>query len=171
MAARDRPVTVSQRPLRIGIFVTMAGRQAGGIESYEHNLVRALASVDKTNEYHVFCTDQTAAHSFGIAQDNVHFHALTPTQRWLSIPISLPLQVRAARCDLLHSTYVPPLWSTVPTVFTIHDMSVFDHPEFYHFRHRNVLQTLQRHGVAATVRLRRGIEINAGCGQLRQAAA
>ncbi len=31
-------------------------------------------------------------------------------------------------------------------------------------------QVLERAGVAATVRLRRGIEINAGCGQLRQAA-
>ncbi|MCB0122720.1 MAG: hypothetical protein KDE58_10775, partial [Caldilineaceae bacterium] len=29
---------------------------------------------------------------------------------------------------------------------------------------------LREHGVPATVRLRRGIEINAGCGQLRQAA-
>ena len=134
---------MSERPLRIGIFVSLAGRQAGGIESYEHNLVRALAKVDQTNEYHVFCTDQAAADSFGITQANVHFHA---RQRWISIPLSLPLQVRAARCDLLHSTYVPPLWSTVPTVFTIHDMSVFDHPEFYHFRHRMVLKALQRHG-------------------------
>jgi len=32
------------------------------------------------------------------------------------------------------------------------------------------VQILQQHGVPATVRLRRGIEINAGCGQLRQAA-
>ncbi len=31
------------------------------------------------------------------------------------------------------------------------------------------VQILRDHGVAATVRLRRGIEINAGCGQLRQA--
>jgi len=28
---------------------------------------------------------------------------------------------------------------------------------------------LREHGVPATVRLRRGIEINAGCGQLRRA--
>lgn len=32
------------------------------------------------------------------------------------------------------------------------------------------VRILQDHGVPATVRLRRGIEINAGCGQLRQAA-
>ncbi len=33
------------------------------------------------------------------------------------------------------------------------------------------VQILRQHGVPATVRLRRGIEINAGCGQLRQSAA
>jgi 23S rRNA (adenine2503-C2)-methyltransferase len=33
------------------------------------------------------------------------------------------------------------------------------------------VQILRAHGVPATVRLRRGIEINAGCGQLRQANA
>jgi 23S rRNA (adenine2503-C2)-methyltransferase len=33
------------------------------------------------------------------------------------------------------------------------------------------VQILREHGVPATVRLRRGIEINAGCGQLRQASA
>jgi 23S rRNA (adenine2503-C2)-methyltransferase len=33
------------------------------------------------------------------------------------------------------------------------------------------VQILREQGVPATVRLRRGIEINAGCGQLRQALA
>jgi 23S rRNA (adenine2503-C2)-methyltransferase len=32
------------------------------------------------------------------------------------------------------------------------------------------LTVLQRHGIPATIRLRRGIEINAGCGQLRRAS-
>ena len=132
--------------MRIGIFVSLAGRKAGGIESYEHNLVRALARVDQKNEYHVFCTDQAAADSFRIQQDNFHFHPLRPRARWISIPLSLPLQLRAHGCQLLHCTYVPPLWSPVPSVFTIHDMSVFEHPEFYHLRHRKILQTLQRHG-------------------------
>ena len=36
---------------------------------------------------------------------------------------------------------------------------------------RRFVQILREHGVSATVRLRRGIEINAGCGQLRRAIA
>ncbi len=36
---------------------------------------------------------------------------------------------------------------------------------------RQFVEALQRHGISATVRLRRGIEINAGCGQLRRALA
>jgi 23S rRNA (adenine2503-C2)-methyltransferase len=36
---------------------------------------------------------------------------------------------------------------------------------------RRFVEVLERHGISATVRLRRGIEINAGCGQLRRALA
>ena len=33
--------------MRIGIFVVMAGRQAGGPETYECSLIRGLAKIDK----------------------------------------------------------------------------------------------------------------------------
>jgi 23S rRNA (adenine2503-C2)-methyltransferase len=36
---------------------------------------------------------------------------------------------------------------------------------------RRFVEILRNGGVAATIRLRRGIEINAGCGQLRRALA
>ena len=36
---------------------------------------------------------------------------------------------------------------------------------------RQFAEVLRRHGISTTVRLRRGIEINAGCGQLRRALA
>lgn len=36
--------------MRIGLFVLMAGRQAGGPETYEVELIRALAAIDRRNE-------------------------------------------------------------------------------------------------------------------------
>jgi glycosyltransferase involved in cell wall biosynthesis len=117
--------------MRIGIFVVMAGRQAGGPETYEHNLVRALAALDSHNEYHIFCLDRTAADSFRLAQENVAYHVLWPTTRWISIPAALPMALLRSKVELLHVTFTPPPFSPTNYVFTMHCFSTFAHPEFY----------------------------------------
>jgi glycosyltransferase involved in cell wall biosynthesis len=133
--------------MRFGTFVVMAGRQAGGPETYEHRLVRALAALDRKNEFHIFCYSRSAADSFALAQENVRFHVLRPGPRWLSTLATLPLQMRAAGVDLLHATFVPPLLSPAPYVFTMHCFSNFVHPEFYHPVVRWRLNGLIRRGL------------------------
>jgi len=133
--------------VRFGIFVAMAGRQAGGPETYEHRLVRSLAALDRDNEYHVFCHSRAAADSFRLVQDKVHYHVLRPRVRWLSTLTSLPLKMHAAGVDLLHATFVPPPFSPAPYVFTMHCFSNFVHPEFYHPLVRWRLNGLIRRGL------------------------
>ena len=117
--------------MRIGIFVVMAGREAGGPETYEHGLVRALAEIDKKNEYHLFCLQAQAAQSFGIVQENVKYHILRPNFRWISIPFALPLGVMRSGLDILHATFVPPPYCPKRYLFTVHGFDMFAHPEFY----------------------------------------
>jgi glycosyltransferase involved in cell wall biosynthesis len=109
----------------------MAGREAGGPETYEHGLVRSLAEIDKKNEYHLFCLKNKAAQSFGIVQENVKYHVLRPNFRWISIPFSLPLAMMRSRVDILHATFVPPPFSPKQYLFTVHGFDMFAHPEFY----------------------------------------
>jgi glycosyltransferase involved in cell wall biosynthesis len=118
--------------MRIGIFAAMAGRKAGGLESYELNLVRALANADHKNEYRIFCLSEEAAALFGIRQENFRFEPLWPGVRWISFPFVLPVKVRTAELDLLHATFVPPLWGSPDSVFTVHDLGMFTNPEYYH---------------------------------------
>lgn len=117
--------------MRIGLFAVMAGRNAGGPEVYEYNLVRSLAEIDRTTEYHVFCLDQKAADSFGISQENFIFHVLRPHSRWISITTDLPLKMFRNGLDFLHSCFTPPLFIPRRHVFTHHCFSNFAHPEFY----------------------------------------
>ena len=117
--------------MRFGVFVVMAGRNAGGPETYEHGLIRSLAALDQQNEYHIFCLNPPAADSFRLIQENISYHVLWPDIRWVSIPVSLPLALRRSRIDLLHATYVPPPFSPTPYVFTLLDISMFTHPELY----------------------------------------
>lgn len=117
--------------MRFGIFVVMAGRNAGGPETYEHGLVRALAALDQNNEYHIFSLNHTAAASFCLTQENIYHHVLWPNIRWCSVPISLPITLLRNKVELFHATYVPPPFSPVGYVFTLHDMIMFTHPELY----------------------------------------
>jgi glycosyltransferase involved in cell wall biosynthesis len=125
----------------------MAGRQAGGPETYEHCLVRALAEVAPRNEYYVYCLSRPAADSFGAARANVRYHVLWPRLRWVSIAAILPIALRAAKLDVFHATFVPPPFAVRDYVFTMHDDSMFRHPEFYPPAIRWRLQNLVRRGL------------------------
>lgn len=117
--------------MRIGIFLVMAGRKAGGPETYEQGLVRSLAEIDHANEYHLFCLSGGAARSFRLSQGNISYHVLRPGIRWISIPLVLPLAIRHSGIDFLHATFVPPPYCPTEYVFTVHGVDMFEHPEFY----------------------------------------
>lgn len=117
--------------MRIGILVLMAGRAAGGPETYEVELLRALAAIDQKNEYIVYCTGPEAPAAIGIQQHNFRYHLLQPPIRPLSIAVTLPWQLKLDGVDLLHSTFTPPPLTVTPEILTIHCLSSFVHPEFY----------------------------------------
>ena len=52
--------------MRIGVLVLMAGREAGGPETYEVEMLRALAAIDRDNEYVVYCTGEEAPRAIGV---------------------------------------------------------------------------------------------------------
>lgn len=109
----------------------MVGRRSGGPETYELNLSRALVDVAPEHEFHFYCTDEEAVQRLTVARPNVHYRLLRPRVRWISVPVSLPLHLRRDQIDVLHATFVPPPHAGVPYVFTMHDVSMFEHPEFY----------------------------------------
>ncbi len=113
------------------MFVLMAGRQAGGPETYEVELIRALATIDRQNEYVVYCTTPAAIPAIGVRQDNVRYHVLGPGPRPLSIAAGLPARLFRDGIDFFHSTFTPPPFFSTPLVFTMHCFSNFAHPEYY----------------------------------------
>ncbi len=126
----------------------MAGRgDAGGVETYERALVRGIAQHDRDNEYHVFCLDENAPATFGVEQNNVHFHVLGSRHRVLGLAASLPLELLRRRVDLFHATYVPPPFSPREYVFTLHCSSTFVYPEFCPPRIRARLDYLTAKGL------------------------
>jgi glycosyltransferase involved in cell wall biosynthesis len=117
--------------MRIGLFVVMAGRNAGGPETYEHALVRNLAALDKETDYRIFCFTEEAARSFDLDQANVDYTILGNRSRVLATAYGLPKALKSHNIDLMHATFVPPPVSPVDYVFTLHDSGMFLCPEFY----------------------------------------
>jgi glycosyltransferase involved in cell wall biosynthesis len=117
--------------MKVGVLVLMAGRDAGGPETYEVEMLRALAQIDRDNEYVVYCTGDEAPRAIAIAQENFRYHVLSPRSRAVSLTLSLPARLVHDGIDFLHSTFTPPPLAVRPEVLTMHCLSSFVHPEFY----------------------------------------
>ena len=134
--------------MKIGISVLTAGRNAGGPETYEVELVRNLERLDRKNQYYVYCTDEFAVRAIGVQQENFCYRLLRPSSRWLSVSLSLPVLMLKDQVELLHATFAPPLFLFKPLVYTVHCVSSIVHPEFYPNGVRWRLNRLLRMGIA-----------------------
>lgn len=115
--------------MRIGVDARLMHHQPAGISRYTWHLLQAMARLDTKDEFFVF---QHRRHTQPIiSQANfrrrtlyspVH-HAL---EQWL-----LPVELLRYSLDILHSTdFIPPLYSSIPAVITVHDLAFLHWPHF-----------------------------------------
>jgi glycosyltransferase involved in cell wall biosynthesis len=127
--------------MRIGIDVTAAITQGGGIGRYTRELIAALTAVDPQNEYHFFAAKNPATSPIPnpIPQaKNVHLHTAPLDERWLyrlwyRLRLPLPVQWVTGPLDLFHSPdfVLPPVSGRIPTLLTVHDLSFVHYPETF----------------------------------------
>ena len=114
--------------MKIGIdarFLTHP--QPGGFKTYTENLVSALASLDKENEYYLYLDRTPAANDIIPVQSNFQVRVITGSLPMLGVPwreqIRLSRQAAADQLDLFHSPCLTaPLFLSCPLVITVHDM-------------------------------------------------
>jgi glycosyltransferase involved in cell wall biosynthesis len=134
--------------MRFGIFVSTAGRNAGGPETYEVSLLRALAKIDRKNEYRIFCFDAAAERALGVTQDNFSYQQLWLGDiRTVSMMTSLPWALKNAALDSVHSTFVPPPFCPQDYIYSLLCFSPFQHPEYYPPAVRMRVRALYRRGI------------------------
>lgn len=130
--------------MRMGILAAFAGRNAGGPETYEVELLRALAALDRDTDYHVLCLSRRAPSVFGVQQENIRYHVMWPSFRPLSLLTTVPATLLSRRVNLVHATFMPPPISFQSYVFTMVCDSMFERPQFYPPAVRWRLQALTR---------------------------
>ncbi|MBM4465119.1 MAG: glycosyltransferase family 4 protein [Chloroflexi bacterium] len=100
--------------MRIGINALFLGRPDTGSGQYTQNLLEALTKVDPTNEYLPFSPGPAPPTS------NIQYPISNPAKLWFE-QVSFPRVCR--HLDLAHVPYfASPLFPTVPTVVTVHDL-------------------------------------------------
>lgn len=112
-----------------------------GNEVYIRNLLKEYAELDPSSDYLAYVAKPKADESVP-----VRFQ-----KRWVSenpfrrLGVDIPLSLRRDRPDLLHVQYTGPLFSNVPMVVSVHDISYLEHPEYFTaFRSRQLRLTVKR---------------------------
>jgi alpha-1,3-rhamnosyl/mannosyltransferase len=129
--------------MRIGIdcrdILLQEKGEAGGIGRYVHELVRALIDIAPHEEFVLFFDDHDAARakrSFARDRGNVTARVL-PFHSFRKIPLLRSHGLVSALflregLDLLHGPANSlPLFYRGPAVVTVHDLAVYDHPEWF----------------------------------------
>lgn len=126
---------------RIGIDVTSAVTQGGGIGRYTRELVNALVRAGDDYSYHLFSArpprDLPVQDPIP-GGDNVALHRAPVGERWLyrlwhRLGVPLPIQWFTGQLELFHSPdfVLPPVQSNTPTLLTVHDLSFVHYPETF----------------------------------------
>jgi len=126
--------------LRIGIDYTAAVHQRAGIGRYVRCLVRALAQLDRENEYVLLVAGRPKEETTFPPNFKTRYLPLSPhwtTILWQRLRVPLPADLFTGPLDLFHSPdYVLPPLRTGKRILTIHDLSFLRYPEGAHPRLR-----------------------------------
>lgn len=133
--------------MKVGIFPIMAGRKAGGVETYERSLIASLDQVDEQNHYTVFAPGRYTLGAIEPDANNIDVELLRPANRVISMSTTLPVKLARSKLDVFHATFAPPVVSPKKLVYTLHCMSQFTRPELYPWPMRLRLNTLTQLGM------------------------
>ena len=123
--------------MRIAIDLTSTPKNKTGIGRYLLNLVEALQTVDRENDYYLFVQSDDVE-GFNIYSPNfnvvpVDSSILRKTHiRIVWEQVVLPFRLKKLKIDVLHSpNFTCPYFCRVKKVVTFHDMTYFIHPEVH----------------------------------------
>lgn len=139
------------RKLRVGIDGRAFASPAAGVRRYVTELVEALVCLGENLELVVLGGAESATLPPGVSRAAEPPHP--PSNLGWTL-VGLPRAAGRARVDLIHApAYTAPLWSGVPVVLTIHDVSYERCPEWYPYRRDWVRRAFYRRSARAASRI------------------
>lgn len=116
--------------MNVGIFSTQIGTRGTGPEVFDRNSLTFLSQLDRDNQYQVYCVSNEGPATLSLGP-NFRVHALNPPGKFAAVAFAVYSELRRRPVDLLHATFVAPLFTPCPFVYTVSCWSQFDRPDFY----------------------------------------
>jgi glycosyltransferase involved in cell wall biosynthesis len=113
----------------------MVGGHETGNETYIKGLVEGFAKLHDGLDLLVY----NIGSPWAAPEGRVRFQRLLSAHPYVRLGMELPLRTLSQRLDVLHTTYVAPLWSAAPLVLTVHDISYVTNSEWFSARDLQVL--------------------------------
>jgi glycosyltransferase involved in cell wall biosynthesis len=127
--------------MRFSVDAHSVGCHLTGNEVYIRNLLNEFARLDRANQFIAYVSKPDADSRLPKSMET----------RWVSenpyrrLGMDLPLRLREDKPDLLHVQYTGPLFSKVPLVVSVHDVSYLEYPQYFtRFRATQLKMTVRK---------------------------
>ena len=135
--------------MRFAVDAHAIGRNLTGNEVYVRSLLRGFAELDRESDFYAYVSEPGAKRWI---PERFHVRHV-PSNPYLRLGWSISKHLRADKPDLLHVQYTAPLFPSVPTVVTVHDVSFIDHPEYFTATRRPQLRLTVARSVARAAKI------------------
>lgn len=121
----------------------MVGARETGNETYVTGLISGLTERNGLEEVRVYHVGR----QWTGATTGVGFARLLTGRPIVRLTLELPIRSLIDRLDVIHMTYVAPLWTPAPIVLTVHDICYVSNPEWFSHRDLVLLRTMVPHSI------------------------
>ncbi len=135
--------------MRFSVDAHAIGCRLTGNEVYVRNLLDAFAEVDDRSAFVAYVSTAEGAR----ATPRRFTKSRVSRDPFVRLGVDLPRRLRRHRPELLHVQYTAPLNCPVPVVVTVHDVSFFEHPEYFTAARAFQLRLTVSRTVAAAARI------------------
>ena len=115
--------------MRFSVDAHAIGRHLTGNEVYVRNLLNGFAALDQTSEFIAYLSSNVNGASAVVPERFVRRHV--SGNSFVRLGLDLSRRLREDRPDLVHVQYTAPVACPVPVVVSVHDISFFEHPEYF----------------------------------------
>lgn len=123
--------------MNIGIDISCLAAPKTGVGLYAYHLIQALVTIDTNNRYYLYSAQPVelpdSMKSAATVVSDTHHKITTPF--WEQV--QLPRLLTRDKIEVFHTpNYIAPIRTKIPSIITVHDLSVFLFPKMHPFYRR-----------------------------------
>lgn len=116
--------------MHIGFLSSQLGTP-GGPATFDRRVLQHMAQVDHENQYTVYALTKHARQAVAFPNGNFCVRSISPPGKVLGLALGVGMELKRRPVDLLHASFVPPLYTPGKFVMSMTCWSQYSEPELY----------------------------------------